>query len=59
MFFLTKEEYNNSMYNWSTDTTRLQKKPDEYAKFILEQRINFGLNGEKLSLRNLKNTGMT
>ncbi len=42
------------MYNWNIDTTKLKKNPDEYAKFILEQRINFGLNGKKLSLKNLK-----
>ncbi len=42
------------MYNWNTDTTRLKKNPDEYHKFVLEQRINFGLNGEKLSRKMLQ-----
>jgi len=42
------------MYNWNTDTTRLQKDPEQYQKFILEQRINFGLNNKKLSLEHLK-----
>lgn len=36
------------MYNWSTDTTRLKKNPDQYNKWQLEQKINFGLGNEKL-----------
>lgn len=42
------------MNNWSIDTTRLQQNPDVYDKFVLEQMINFGLRGEKLSLKKLK-----
>ncbi|MEN8253183.1 MAG: hypothetical protein ABFQ62_02280 [Patescibacteria group bacterium] len=42
------------MYNWNTDTTRLKKNPEKYEKFVLEQRINFGLNNQKLSLKLLK-----
>jgi hypothetical protein len=42
------------MYNWSTDTARLQKKPDAYEKFVLEQMINFGLHGQKISEKRLK-----
>ncbi len=42
------------MYNWSVDTFRLKKDPDAYRRFVLEQRINFGLNGTKLSLVDLK-----
>jgi hypothetical protein len=42
------------MYNWSTDTTRLQADPEKYAIFVLEQRINFGLNNAKLSLAQLR-----
>jgi hypothetical protein len=42
------------MYNWNTATARLKKNSDEYNKFVLEQRINFGLNGQKLSLTNLQ-----
>mgnify|MGYP001563462763 CR=1 FL=1 len=42
------------MYNWSVDTSRLKKISREYNKFALEQRINFGLNGVKLSRRILK-----
>jgi hypothetical protein len=39
---------------WSTDMSRLQQNPDAYEKFVLEQMINFGLGGKKLSLRELK-----
>lgn len=42
------------MYNWAVDTTRLKKNPALYERFVLEQRINFGLNGQKLSLIALK-----
>lgn len=42
------------MYNWSIDTSRLKKNSREYNKFALEQRINFGLNGMKLSRKILK-----
>ena len=37
------------MYNWSTDTKELEKDPDAYAIWKLEQAINFGLNGERLN----------
>lgn len=42
------------MYNWNTDTSRLKTDADKIAVFQLEQKINFGLNNTKLSLRNLK-----
>lgn len=42
------------MYNWSTDTKILSKFPEKYAIWKLEQLINFGLNGEKLKLNELK-----
>lgn len=42
------------MYNWSTNTTELKKNPDKYAIWKLEQRINFGLNGQKLNANELK-----
>ena len=41
------------MYNWSTNTTELKKNPDQYAIWHLEQLINFGLNGEKISRQEL------
>ncbi|MBU4210668.1 hypothetical protein KKC08_00455 [Patescibacteria group bacterium] len=42
------------MYDWSTDTTRLIKDKDAWEKWKLEQMINFGLNGKKLSKLKLK-----
>lgn len=42
------------MYNWSTDTTELQKDPIKYAIWKLEQMVNFGLQGEKLSKKLLE-----
>ncbi len=42
------------MHNWSVDTTRLKKNPEAYEKFVLEQRINFGLKGARLSKKALK-----
>lgn len=42
------------MYNWSTNTARLVQNDQEFERYKLEQQINFGLNGEKLSLRALK-----
>jgi len=43
------------MYNWSTDTTELQKDPEKYAIWQLEQLINYGLAGEKLDKKLLLN----
>lgn len=42
------------MYNWNTDTSRLKNDRAAYDKFVLEQKINFGLNNTKLSLKKLK-----
>jgi len=39
------------MYNWSVDTGRLKSNKDDWNKWKLEQMINFGLAGEKLSRR--------
>jgi hypothetical protein len=41
--------YNRRMYNWSTDEKNLQQEPERYAIWKLEQLLNFGLNGEKIS----------
>lgn len=38
-----------NMYNWSVDLKNLKKHPKAAAIWKLEQAINFGLNGEKLS----------
>lgn len=42
------------MYNWSTDEKQLKKNPEKYAIWKLEQMVNFGLGGEKLSAFELK-----
>ncbi|HAZ16598.1 MAG: hypothetical protein A3H59_03400 [Candidatus Jacksonbacteria bacterium RIFCSPLOWO2_02_FULL_43_9] len=42
------------MYNWSTDTTALKKGKKQYAKWRLEQLINFGIGKEKLSMQELR-----
>lgn len=42
------------MYNWSTNLSRLKKDPQEYSIWKLEQLINYGLNGKKLKLKELK-----
>lgn len=42
------------MYNWNTNTTRLKKNTTKYEVFMLEQKINFGLNDSKLSVAKLK-----
>lgn len=42
------------MYNWSTDIKTLKKYPEKYTIWKLEQLINFGLDGEKLKLSELK-----
>ena len=43
-----------SMYNWSTDTKILKKDKEAYKIWRLEQLINFGLKGEKISTKELK-----
>ena len=43
------------MYNWSTDVQKFKKaNPKAYAIWRMEQMINYGLQGEKLSPRLLK-----
>ena len=37
------------MNHWSTDTTELEKDPDAFAVWKLEQRINFGIGEEKIN----------
>jgi hypothetical protein len=37
------------MRNWSTDTAELKKDKKKYAIWRLEQMVNFGLDGEKIS----------
>jgi hypothetical protein len=42
------------MYNWSIDTKELKKNPEKYTKWRMEQLINYGLNGEKIDIKELK-----
>lgn len=42
------------MKNWSTDVSKLKQDPEKYAIWKLEQMVNFGLDGEKLSTALLK-----
>ena len=42
------------MRNWSTDTTELEKNPEQYAIWKLEQMVNFGLHGKKLKISELR-----
>lgn len=42
------------MHNWSVDTTELKKNKKQYAVWHLEQMVNFGLNGEKISRQEIK-----
>lgn len=42
------------MYNWSTNEESLKKDPEKFAIWRLEQAVNFGLNGEKLSEAELR-----
>jgi len=42
------------MKNWSTDIKQLQKYPQKYHLWRLEQLINFGLSGKKLEKTELK-----
>lgn len=37
------------MYNWSVDLKQLKKNKDAYAVWQLEQAVNFGLAGQKIS----------
>lgn len=42
------------MYNWSTDTKKLRKNPVKFSIWKLEQQLNFGLNGHKVSTKLLR-----
>ena len=41
------------MRNWSVDTTKLKRDPEQYAIWKLEQLVNFGLEDEKLDRKEL------
>lgn len=42
------------MRNWSTDERRLKKNKKQYAIWKLEQMVNFGLDGKKISAAALR-----
>lgn len=42
------------MYNWSVDTAELKKDKQKYAIWRMEQMVNFGLEGKKISRNKLK-----
>ncbi|MEK7098972.1 MAG: hypothetical protein AAB916_00450 [Patescibacteria group bacterium] len=42
------------MHNWSVDTTELEKDPERYAIWRLEQMVNFGTDGERISAADLR-----
>lgn len=42
------------MYNWNINTSKLKKNPEKYTIWKLEQSINFGLDGQKLKISELK-----
>ncbi|MBU1032213.1 hypothetical protein KKE03_04835 [Patescibacteria group bacterium] len=42
------------MFNWSSDLSKADKKSKDYKIWKLEQLINFGLNREKLSEKEVK-----
>lgn len=42
------------MKNWSTDISKLQKDPEKFSTWRLEQLINFGLGKEKIDLNELR-----
>ena len=42
------------MYNWHTNTAALKKNPEKFKIWKLEQAISFGLNGEKISKKEVK-----
>ena len=42
------------MHNWSVDVKKLRKNKEKYAIWRLEQMVNFGLNGEKISEKKLR-----
>lgn len=42
------------MYNWSVDEKQLKKYPEKYKIWRLEQLINWGLGGEKISEKDIR-----
>jgi hypothetical protein len=42
------------MRNWGIDTTELEKDPESFTIWKLEQLINFGTGGEKIDEKELR-----
>lgn len=42
------------MKHWSVDTTELEKDPQAFAIWKLEQRINFGIGDDKIQKEELR-----
>lgn len=42
------------MHNWSVDLESIRKDPKKFAAWRLEQLVNFGTDGEKISASELK-----
>ncbi|OGW70380.1 MAG: hypothetical protein A3J72_04685 [Nitrospirae bacterium RIFCSPHIGHO2_02_FULL_40_19] len=42
------------MKNWGVDTKKLKKEKEKFSIWKLEQIINFGADGEKISTKELK-----
>lgn len=41
------------MHNWSSNLARIEKHPQQFKRYQLEQLINFGLCGQKLRTKDL------
>ena len=46
--------YNTWMKHWSVDTSELEKNPVAFARWRLEQAINWGIRDGKVSARDLR-----
>ena len=42
------------MYNWTVDVKKMKRNKREYVVWRTEQMVNFGLNGKKISGKDLK-----
>ena len=42
------------MYNWSVNEKKLIKDKERYTIWKLEQMVNFGLNEEKINVKDIK-----
>lgn len=46
--------YTVNMHNWSTDENSLKKNPEAHVIWKIEQQVNFGLDGKRLKISDLK-----